>query len=79
MFGRIKPLYFFAAFAAGLLFCYIMAPTPRIVVKFPTPYNADSTVYVDKADTCYKYAAEQVSCPLDKSTIRAQPILESYL
>ena len=74
MFGRIKPLYFFAAFAIGLMFCYILTPPPKVVVKFPTPFNADETIYVDPSDTCYKYAAESVSCPLDKDTIRAQPI-----
>lgn len=75
MFGRIKPLFFFVAFAFGILFCYVLAPTPHVVVKFPTPYNADSTVYRDKANTCYKYAADQVACPIDKSIIKAQPIL----
>jgi hypothetical protein len=33
-------------------------------------------LYVDKAQNCYKYNAEQISCPLDKSIIRPQPINE---
>lgn len=70
LFGHIRPLYFFAAFAVGLLFCYVMAPAPKIVVKFPTPYNVHETVYVDKAENCYKYSAEKVACPIDKSIIR---------
>lgn len=74
LFGRIRPLYFFGAFALGILFCYVLSPAPRVVVKFPTPYNAETTLYRDKADTCYKYNAEQVSCPLDRSTIRVQPL-----
>lgn len=73
LFGRIRPLYFFAAFAAGLMICYAITPAPRVVLKFPTPYN-DSTVYMDGASTCYKYAAEKVACPIDKASIRAQPI-----
>ena len=74
VFGQIKPLYFFAAFALGLLYCYLSAPSPQVVIKFPTPYNADTTVYTDESDTCYKYAAEKVSCPAEKSQIKAQPI-----
>ena len=74
VFGYIQPLYFFAAFALGLLFCYILTPPPEVVIKFPTPYNADEIVYKDGTDTCYKYAAEQISCPRDPSIIRDQPI-----
>ena len=76
VFGVIRPFYFFAAFAAGLLFCYVFTPAPQVVVKFPSPYNADSVVYRDKADTCYKYAAEKVSCPIARSIIKPQPITE---
>ena len=70
----IRPLFFFGALGAGLLFCYLSSPPPHVVVKFPTPYNADSTVYKDESNTCYKYAAEQVACPADKSLIKAQPL-----
>lgn len=75
MFGYILPLYFFIAFAVGMLFCYVLAPPPTIVIKFPTPYNADSVVYKDNADTCYKYSADSVSCPRDASIIKPQPII----
>ena len=75
MFGRLRPLYFFAALAFGLLFCYIMSPKPTVIVKFPTPYNAGEVTYVDPedAETCYKYSAENVTCPFDKTKIRMQP------
>jgi hypothetical protein len=75
LFGYIQPLYFFTAFAVGMLFAYVLTPPPQIVVKFPTPYNSDKVVYRDQTDTCYKYLAEQVSCPLDKSVIKSQPII----
>jgi hypothetical protein len=75
---KIRPLYFFAAFSIGLFMCYIMAPAPEVVVKFPSPYNAGRVVYKDKADTCFKYNASKVSCPLDKSAIKAQPVMEDF-
>ena len=72
--GRIQPLWFFLAFGIGLLICYILTPSPEVVVKFPSPYNAGNVVYRDKADTCFTYSANEVACPRDKSTIKMQPV-----
>jgi hypothetical protein len=75
---KIRPLYFFMAFGIGLLACYIMAPKRDVVVKFPSPYNAGKIVYRDKADTCYTYQAEKQACPMDRSLIKSQPIMEDF-
>lgn len=77
-FDKIKLLYFFIAFAIGLFLCYITNPKPTIIVKFPSPYNAGKVLYKDKGDSCYKYNASKVSCPIDKSLIKAQPIYEDF-
>jgi hypothetical protein len=76
--SRIRPLYFFAAFAAGLLVCYLMSPKPEVVVKFPSPFNAGKVVYKDKASNCYKYNADKVACPKDSSMVKPQPIMEDF-
>ena len=76
VFGRIRPLWFFAAFAVGLLVCYLVTPPPEVVVRFPSPFNADQIVYRDKSDGCFKIGAEQVPCPRDKAAVRPQPIME---
>ena len=73
---RLRPLHFFAAFAVGLLFCYIATPPPKVVVKFPTPYNAGQVVYKDDVDTCFKFNADRVECPADGSA-KPQPLTES--
>lgn len=78
IFNRIRPLYFFAAFAVGLLVCYLITPPPEVVVKFPTPYNANQVVYKDKADGCFKIGADKVPCPRDRSIIKSQPIAENF-
>ena len=31
-------------------FVYILTPTPDIILKYPTPDNAGSIIYKDKAD-----------------------------
>lgn len=77
-FDKIQPLYFFIAFAVGLLLCYVTNPKPEVIVKFPSPYNAGQIIYKDKADSCYKYQASKVSCPIDKNLIKSQPIQEDF-
>lgn len=74
-FDKIRPLYFFLAFAIGILYCYIVSPKPQLIMKFPSPYNAGKITYTDKADNCYKYKADKVDCPVDKSVIKDQPII----
>ena len=76
LFKKIQPLYFFLAFAIGLLLCYVTNPKPEVIVKFPSPYNAGQIIYKDKADSCYKYNVSKVTCPTDKSLIKPQPLQE---
>jgi hypothetical protein len=76
--SRIRPTYFFGAFAIGLLMCYIITPSPNVVVKFPSPFNAGQVVYKDKANSCFKFNADKVSCPLDGKGLKSQPIMEDF-
>ena len=63
---------FIIAFAIGILYVYISAPKPRIIIKYPTPFNADKIVYKNDNDVCYKYKVEEIKCT-DKAI--SQPIL----
>jgi hypothetical protein len=78
IFGNINRLAFVVAFAVGLLACYLIAPAPKVVVKFPSPWNAGQVVYKDKSDACYMYKAEAVACPRDKTLVKPQPIIEDF-
>jgi hypothetical protein len=73
-FDKIKPVYFFIAFALGLLFCYISKPKPTVVIKFPSPLNSDQITYKHDDGSCYKIKANKETCPLDKDLIRPQPL-----
>lgn len=75
---KLHPLAFFLSFAFGLFLCYITKPTPQLVVKFPSPYNAEKVLYKDGNDDCFKIKAEAVECPLDKTLIKPQPIAEGF-
>lgn len=53
---------FFVAFAIGIFYVYISTPKPKIIIKYPTPYNANKIVYRNDNDICYKYEVEEVKC-----------------
>lgn len=66
----IDPLYFLIALCIGLFYTYITAPTPQIIIKYPTPFNAGKVTYIDNNDVCYKYHIKKVTCPTDKAQIK---------
>ena len=53
---------FFGAFAIGMFYVYIASPKPRLIIKYPTPYNANKVYYQNDDNLCYKYNAEEVKC-----------------
>ena len=77
----INPLAFFIALAIGLFLTYIYSPPKKIIIKWPTPENAGKVIYRDSDNTesCYKYKANEVSCPEDKSEIKQTEIQDNYL
>jgi hypothetical protein len=78
MLRSIKLHYFLISFAVGLFLVYVFHPPPTVVVKFPSPYNAGKVVYEDKNNSCYKYKADRVDCPKDKSLVKPQPLFEDF-
>ena len=70
----IEPFPFFAAIFFGLMMCYILTPTPRIVFKHPTPENVNDVIYKDNSNNCYKYEVDEVKCPKNKDLIKQHPI-----
>lgn len=65
MIERVFKFNFFAfiiAFAIGMFYVYIATPKPKIVIKYPTPYNANRIIYKNENDVCYKYKVEEVKC-----------------
>lgn len=66
---KINVYYFITSLAIGLLLAYLLTPQPEVIIKYPTPENAGKIVYKDVNDVCYKYKANEVACPADKSKI----------
>ena len=74
LFNKLDPFIFIISFAIGIFFCYITYPTPKIIVKHPTPQNAGNIIYHDDSDNCFKYIAQEVKCPDDANTIMEHPL-----
>lgn len=53
---------FFTAFAIGILYVYLAAPKKKLVIKYPTPFNATKTIYQTDDKVCYKYKVNEVKC-----------------
>jgi len=69
---RFNYMAFIIGFTIGILYVYLSTPKPRIITKYPTPYNSDKNIYKNENEICYKYDVEEVKC--DKNAI-SQPII----
>lgn len=63
---------FLIAFAIGISYVYFVNPAPKVVIKYPTPYNSGKVTYQDDGEACYRYKANKVECP--KEGVIPQPI-----
>ena len=70
----INPVAFFIALAVGLFFTYIYSPEKKVIIKWPTPENAGKVIYKDHSDSCYKYKANEIDCPSDKTKIKVNEV-----
>ena len=65
---------FLISLAVGLLFVYLSNPDPTIIYVYPTPDNVNKINYKDKAGNCFKFSANEVTCPKNKSDIKTIPL-----
>jgi hypothetical protein len=65
---------FILAFSLGFLYVYLFGPTHKVIIKYPTPFNANNLIYHDTTGDCYKYTPKKVECPDDPTKITEQPV-----
>ena len=70
---KIEIKYFLIALCIGLFLTYTFTTPPKIIYKYPTPDTIDELVYMDHANHCFKYKANQVKCPSNKNQIYSIP------
>lgn len=59
---KIDIFYILLGIILGFTIIYIITPSPKIIIKYPTVDNINSTVYVDDNGMCYKYYAKEIPC-----------------
>lgn len=60
---NIDPYWFLISLCIGLFVVYTSTPLPEVIIKYPTPENADTLIFKDKTDNCYKFNTTEVNCP----------------
>lgn len=65
---------FITSLAIGLLYVYLFNPDPTVIYVYPTPDNVGQVEYKDKANNCFQFEANEVTCPKDKSKIKTIPV-----
>lgn len=60
---KVEIFFIILGLGLGLFIIYILAPAPKIILKYPTIENINNTTYVDENGNCYKYYAKEISCP----------------
>jgi len=77
MISYINLPVFIVSLAIGLFFVYVLGPTMKKILIYPSPENIDKVLFKDNADNCFNFRQVEVSCPSDESKITSIPIQAS--
>jgi len=58
---KLHPMYFIIAMFITMLILYFIYPNPFIIVKYPTPEQELSDVYIDDNNICYRYKRKEIT------------------
>ena len=73
LFKYISMPIFIISLSLGILYVYLLNPSPNIIYVYPTPDNVNKIEYKDKADNCYQFSSTEVSC-VNTEDIKTIPI-----
>lgn len=65
---------FIISLAVGLFVVYISMPPTQVIYVYPTPDNENKITFQDKADNCFHFTSQEISCPSDITKIRSYNI-----
>lgn len=57
--------YFFLGLLIGAVYVFFNIPKPRLIIKYPTPYNTQTITYKSLSGDCYKIKKQEVKCSPD--------------
>lgn len=56
---QIIPIYLITSIFVTMLILYIIQPDPVVIIKYPSPHEEVSDVYIDDNNVCYRYYREE--------------------
>jgi hypothetical protein len=65
---KIEIFYILLGLFLGFFIVYITTPPPKIIFKYPTIDNIQTTTYVGSDGQCYKYYAMEIPCGSKNTT-----------
>jgi hypothetical protein len=65
---------FIASFCIGVFYIYLSNPPTRSILIYPTVDNNSKFQYIDKADNCFKFIADEQKCPYNTGSLKTIPI-----
>lgn len=69
-----NPFIFLGGIIAGIFLVCTMRLKKKEVIRYPTPENAESTVYRDKNGVCFKFKSEEVPCDENTEKVTEYPL-----
>ena len=64
---------FIMSFAFGMFAVYVTMPDTKKIMVYPSPDNIDLIQYKDKADNCFQFKQNSISCPTNSKDISKIP------
>lgn len=74
MLQHFRLIPFVLGLVLGIIGIYWVKPEREVVVKYPTPEKAGSTIYKDKNGVCYKYETRKVDCDANAGRMKNFPL-----
>ena len=65
---------FILSFLIGMVYIYMSSPPTRSILIYPTVDNSSKFQYIDKAENCFTFEANENKCPFNTGPLKTIPI-----
>lgn len=66
---NINSLWMLYGFLLGILILCVMKKKTKVLIQYPTPYNAGKIQYKDSLNRCFKYNSVRTICSKNNKVI----------
>lgn len=67
-----NPYFFIYGLGLGIIIVLIFKPQPKVLIQYPTPFNAGKITFKDNLNQCYKFKAIRTQCGKKNQIISPQ-------